>query len=358
MHVLAHSTTALLYCRPGMEGDCAAEIIERAAEHGIHGWCRTQAGSVEFTVPTPDELARVATGIRFTSLVFPRQWCALAGPPVTLPTSDRATTLAREIAAHVAVCGEVRIEHADSPEGRPLARLARALRHPVQRALADAGVETGAPAGPTLHVFLLAGSEAMLGLSTAGNASPWVNGIPRLKMPRAAPSRSVLKLEEALGLFLDAAERAAWLRPGRRAVDLGAAPGGWSWLLLERGLTVEAVDNAGLAEVVAAHPRLRHWRADGFGFRPSRAVDWLVCDMVERPQRVAALTRDWLARGHCRHAIVNLKLPMKRRWQSVQEHLETIRSSLPRQGRLSARQLYHDREEITVFASREPLAGR
>jgi 23S rRNA (cytidine2498-2'-O)-methyltransferase len=204
----------------------------------------------------------------------------------------------------------------------------------------------------------VSGEEAMVGLSEPRNASPWNSGIPRLKLPRSAPSRSVLKLEEALGLFLDDAERAAWLRPGRRAVDLGAAPGGWSWLLLERGLAVEAVDNARLAEVVRAHPRLRHWRVDGFGFQPSHAVDWLVCDMVERPDRVAALARDWLLRGHCRHVVLNLKLPMKRRWQSVRAHLETLRSGLPRHGRLAARQLYHDREEITVFASREPLAGR
>ena len=54
-------------------------------------------------------------------------------------------------------------------------------------------------------------------------------GIPRLRLP-GAPSRSAAKLEEALLYFLgDEAERL--LRGGMSAVDLGAAPGGWTWIL-------------------------------------------------------------------------------------------------------------------------------
>jgi 23S rRNA (cytidine2498-2'-O)-methyltransferase len=146
MHVIDSSSTVLLCCRPGMEGDCAAEIVDRAADAGLHGWCRTSAGFVEFTLPAPAELARFAASTEFTRLVFPRQWCALITPRLTLPATDRARPLAREIARRIDACGAVRIEHADSPAGRPLARLARALAHPVQRALEDVGVSTGVAA--------------------------------------------------------------------------------------------------------------------------------------------------------------------------------------------------------------------
>lgn len=51
-------------------------------------------------------------------------------------------------------------------------------------------------------------------------------GIPRLKFPTDAPSRSTLKLEEAFFVFLTEKEREARLSHGMTAVDLGACPGG------------------------------------------------------------------------------------------------------------------------------------
>ncbi|MGQ0594230.1 MAG: 23S rRNA (cytidine(2498)-2'-O)-methyltransferase RlmM, partial [Gammaproteobacteria bacterium] len=52
-----------------------------------------------------------------------------------------------------------------------------------------------------------------------------------------------MKLEEALVTLLGPQERGECPRAGMRAVDLGAAPGGWSWLLGRMGLWVAAVDN-------------------------------------------------------------------------------------------------------------------
>lgn len=351
MHATAATTACLLSCRAGMESDCAAEIIERAAGVGTFGWCRTGDGYVEYTPNSAAELGEMAASIRFTSLVFPRQWSGVIARCEGLPPHDRAGALAQVCAPHVDGYGELRIEFPDTPEGRPLSRLARALREPVRAALHTRGIRQHSQA-PTLHVFLTAGDAALVTLSNPRNASAWLNGIPRLRMPAQAPSRSLLKLDEALGLFLDDAERAQWLAPGRRAVDLGAAPGGWTWLLAERGLQVDAVDNGSLAPGVHDHARVKHYRADGFTFRPRGRADWLVCDMVERPQRIAGLTAEWLQTGRCHHAVVNLKLPMKQRWPTVRDQLERIREILPASGRLSARQLYHDREEITVFATR------
>lgn len=352
MHTNHATQACLLYCRAGMEGDCAAEIIERTAELGVHGWCRTGGGFVEFMPATPADLPRVATAIRFTSLVFPRQWSGLITRCDDLPPSgDRAGPLAAACAPLLPEYGDLRIEHPDTPDGRPLSRLARALREPMRAALHRCGIPARAGAA-TLHIFLVSGTTAWVALSDPHNASTWPNGIPRLRVPPQAPSRSLLKLDEALGLFIDDDERARWLAPGRRAVDLGAAPGGWTWLLAERGLQVDAVDNGDLAQNVRAHPRVNHHRADGFTFRPRGRVDWLVCDMVERPQRIAGLTAEWLGTGRCHHAMVNLKLPMKQRWPTVRDQLARIQEALPAEGRIGARQLYHDREEITVFATR------
>jgi 23S rRNA (cytidine2498-2'-O)-methyltransferase len=68
---------------------------------------------------------------------------------------------------------------------------------------------------------------------------------------------------------------------------------------------------------------------------------------------VAALIGEWLAEGRCRFAIFNLKLPMKKRYDEVQlcrARVEEIVTHAGKRIEWRARQLYHDREEITVFA--------
>ena len=356
MWPLPPSDAAWVFCRAGLESDAAAELTDRAGGAGIAGWCRTGDGWVEFHPVRAADLATLAAAVPFDRLVFPRQWFARFATCTALPPADRISPLVEAVraAAPPVPLGGLRLEYPDTDAGRPLARLARGLRTPLQRGLADAGfaMEGGRA---VLHCVLLDGATAVLGLSDPANASPWPLGIPRLRAHRRAPSRSVLKLDEAFGRFLADAERAAWLRPGRTAVDLGAAPGGWTWLLRRHGLEVTAIDNGPLAAELGDDPDVRHQAADGFRFRPRGPVDWLVCDMVEQPHRVAELAAAWFERGDCRHAIVNLKLPMKKRWAAVAGHLETVGAALPPEGRLRAGQLYHDREEVTLFATRAPL---
>jgi 23S rRNA (cytidine2498-2'-O)-methyltransferase len=179
-------------------------------------------------------------------------------------------------------------------------------------------------------------------------------------MPREAPSRSTLKLAEAIAVFLGDREREL-MHEGQSAVDLGAAPGGWTWQLVARGLHATAVDNGALAPALARHPNVEHVRADGLAWRPRRPVDWLVCDMVEKPSRIAALVADWVATGAASRAIFNLKLPMKKRDDEVQRAAATIRDRLAASGvdaTLALRQLYHDREEVTGYLARAHSSER
>ncbi len=65
----------------------------------------------------------------------------------------------------------------------------------------------------------------------------------------------------------------------------------------------------------------------------------------------------WLVNGWCRETIFNLKLPMKKRYEEVSHNLAYIQAQLDEHGinaQIQARQLYHDREEVTV---RPPYLG-
>jgi 23S rRNA (cytidine2498-2'-O)-methyltransferase len=175
-------------------------------------------------------------------------------------------------------------------------------------------------------------------------------GIPRLRMPGGAPSRSTLKLAEALAVFVGEEGPGKRLRAGMTAVDLGASPGGWTWQLVRRGLMVAAVDNGPMDPALLESGQVKHRREDGFRFRPSEPVDWMVCDMVESPSRVCALAARWVAEGWCREAIFNLKLPMKKRWEEVCRARDIVAQAMAgRPHRFRLKHLYHDREEVTAW---------
>lgn len=341
------SDRLLLLCRPGFEGDTAAEIQAAAGEIGFPGYCRASADTGRVTLfPSVGAITEFTDHWRLADALFPRQ-AFLTAEPVPLPDRDRVSTILATLGDEPV--RELVTETPDSESGRAWTRLARALDGPLRRGLTEAGLWQPDSGAPRLHL-LLDDDGAHVGLAAAGLDDPRPGGIPRLKRPKSAPSRSFLKLEEAWQTFLDDEERARALQPGMRAVDLGAAPGGWSWLLQRRGLEVLAVDNGPLKGEVATAEGVTHIRADGFTWRPPRPVDWLVCDMVERPQRVAALAADWFAAGRCRYAVFNLKLPMRRRYAAVEECLKVVRDHLgSTPARVAARHLYHDRDEVTAF---------
>ena len=330
------SDIRILQCRPGFEPDCAAEAGAGASvlEEGIVG------------------VASPATNwLPLTGLVFARQAFRQVAELRELPPGDRINPILAALESHAGPISALLLEHPDTNAGKEVAGFLRKFSPALSSALGKRGLPVQRAAARRLHLLFTDSRHLRLGFSAGEEGSPLANGILHLKMPREAPSRSTLKLEEALLSFLHERDRERWLRPGLTAVDLGAAPGGWTWQLASRGLKVTAVDNGPMQEELMATGRVEHRREDGFRYRPRRPVDWLLCDMVEQPQRIAALMADWLTRGDCRRAVFNLKLPMKRRHQNLQECLNTLRQSLDAAGLdyvLRCKQLYHDREEVTV----------
>ena len=89
---------------------------------------------------------------------------------------------------------------------------------------------------------------------------------------------------------------------------LGAAPGGWSWVALQGGARVTAVDRAALDPQIAAHARLTHVRADAFKYTPDRWPSWLLCDVIAEPDRSLDVARRAVTHDAVRALVVTLKL--------------------------------------------------
>ena len=179
----------------------------------------------------------------------------------------------------------------------------------------------------------------------------WRGGQRRMADDDAAPSRSYLKVEEAYIVL--GREPAA----DETVVDLGAAPGGWSYSAAKHGARVIAVDNGPLKGGALNHPLIEHRLEDAFRFSPPAGVtyDWLFCDLVEEPHHVMQnIAGPWLAQGWCRRFIINLKFGHVDSLALLGEISAPGSPFTKHAANLRIRHLYHDREEFTVVGTINP----
>lgn len=165
--------------------------------------------------------------------------------------------------------------------------------------------------------------------------SPFPNGEAAFVEDREGPpNRAYLKLWEALTRL---GVRPA---PGSLCLDLGASPGGWSWVLARLGAEVVAVDKAPLDPRVAALPGVRWRQESAFALAPGAfpAVDWLFCDVICYPRRLLALVRRWLEAGRARRFVCTVK------FQGETDH-EAVAAFAALPGRLV--HLHHNKHELT-----------
>jgi len=343
----------LLYCRPGFEKETASEIMNISQQASIQGYVKAKenTGYVGFYATTPTTLEQFNQAIDYAGLIFARQNIFVSEIITTLPDKDRITPLLASIKLLNLSFYDVYLETPDTNEGKELSGFCKKFSTPLTLALEKNHlIDSKSPW--RLHLFMLSSSSVYIGVTHKENSSAEHMGIKRLRMPKAAPSRSTLKLEEAIKTMLTSKEQTDYLKNGMTAVDLGACPGGWTWQLVNRSIRVNAIDNGPMDKALMETGLVTEIKADGFKYLPETPVDWLVCDMVERPMHIARLMSRWFTGGHCHHAIFNLKLPMKKRYDMVMECKEYIEDELDSMGpnyRLSIKHLYHDREEVTCL---------
>jgi len=168
--------------------------------------------------------------------------------------------------------------------------------------------------------------------------------VPEDRRPPARAYRKLLEVE------------ARWARPiaaGETCADLGAAPGSWTWVALERGARVSAVDRAPLRADLMAHPALTFVKGDAFRWLPEAPVDWLLCDVIAEPARSVALLAHWLEAGACRRFVVTVKLKGEGDGGALAELKARLQGA---GGEFVVRRLDANRNEVTAWGER-PAAG-
>lgn len=117
------------------------------------------------------------------------------------------------------------------------------------------------------------------------------------------PSRAYMKLFEGLTLI----ERIP--RQGERCMELGASPGGWTWVIANTGAEVVAVDRAPLDERLGRRQNITFRAGDAFTMLPDKIgdLDWLFSDVICYPEKLFDFARKWLDSGKCARYFLTLK---------------------------------------------------
>jgi len=187
----------------------------------------------------------------------------------------------------------------------------------------------------------------LLGFSeTAENISPWPGGCRPFARTDDMVNRSEFKLLEALESF-----KALKTLPGGRALDLGGAPGGWTRVLRKLGMLVTAIDPAELDGRVADDHGVTHIRTTARKFLSEYngpPFDLLTNDMkMDAPlsAEITVLASAVLSPGA--PVVLTLKMPGRDWAGCVRKARQTLLQAF---GRFEARQLFHNRREVTCAA--------
>lgn len=146
---------------------------------------------------------------------------------------------------------------------------------------------TPVPESP-LGSFTLWDNDTLL--ASARCSSPFANGeIHFVENKTEPPNRAYLKLWE---VFTRTGKAPG---PQDLCIDLGGAPGGWTWAIAALGARVFSIDKAPLAPHVAQHPLVESCIGSAFALPASliEGCTWLFCDVACYPDKLYKTVVKW-----------------------------------------------------------------
>lgn len=178
-----------------------------------------------------------------------------------------------------------------------------------------------------LNLVQVSDREIWIGVSRPGRDEfLGVGGESGIALPDKAPSRAYLKLEEAIALSQ------INLKQGDQAVEVGCAPGGACFSLLERGLRVIGVDRAIVAPQISKHPNFKRIGTSvGEMLIPTDfRAQWFLMDMNAEPE---------IALRECGPLIERIKPGLLGAFLTLKFNREDSLQDLPKMSARAARKL-------------------
>ena len=201
-----------------------------------------------------------------------------------------------------------------------------------------------------ITVFI-ANATVYAGLSDAEeNLSIWSGGMRHFAMRDDTISRAEFKLMEAFETY------PIPLKKGSAALDLGAAPGGWTKVLLEHGCKVTAVDSVQLAPSLQANKNVEFFNGRVRDYiktirHSDKMFDIIVDDMSMNIESsinfILSLKNRLRDKGYI---IITLKLTNDNVLTKINESVKLLSTEY---NILHIKQFFHNRSEITVILQKK-----
>lgn len=154
------------------------------------------------------------------------------------------------------------------------------------------------------------------------------------------------RLNRAQFKLVEALERFNLKLSGKTALDIGAAPGGWTKVLADKGYTVYAIDPAELDDSLKDNPKIIHIKKKIEDSNFNKKVDLIVNDMNISPEESAKITNNsakYLKKGS--YAIFSLKLIENK----PKEYIQKVSKIFTKYKIEKIKHLFENRQEVTIL---------
>lgn len=143
------------------------------------------------------------------------------------------------------------------------------------------------------------------------------------------PSRAYLKIQESLTMA-NLLNGTPFPSAGEKCFEAGACPGGWTWVLVNCGAQVYAVDRAELAPSLMKNPLVKFQAHDAFTLKAEEIgpVDWVFSDVICYPERLLKWIKEWLDSGMTKNMICTIKMQGEIDWDLIQQFADIPNSHI------------------------------
>jgi 23S rRNA (cytidine2498-2'-O)-methyltransferase len=221
------------------------------------------------------------------------------------------------------------------------------LKGKIDELLLEMGSEPEIKEPDYIISVLLDGAKCYIGMSHGMlNVSTWSGGMIHYKKDEVDISRAKYKLLEAISVFkLD-------LSNVHTALDLGAAPGGWTSVLLEKEIAVTAVDILPMDVRLNKYQNYTNIKGNITELDlPEESFDLLTADISSNPKSTATMinkaSRFLKNNGY---AIVTVKLMGDKVRRGIKEVKEIYQEVFSIE---EVKQLFHNKDEITLLLKKQ-----
>lgn len=170
--------------------------------------------------------------------------------------------------------------------------------------------------------------------------SPFVGGFNNVEDNKKAPSRAFKKIVEAQLIM------GRKTKEGETFVDLGACPGGWSYIGRQQGANIIALDRSPLREDLMMDEKVEFKKADAFKFVTDKQIEWVVSDIICLPPRIMELIQTWVVSKKCQNFVFTIKFQGEADYPILKEFKELARSL---DYKVILKQLNANKNEVTIM---------